>query len=107
MHSFYTGVENIIIAIIKDFDQSMPTGKNWHKSALLAITESTNKRKAIISDETLTSLLDYLGFRHFYRHSYSFHLDWDQLGNLILNIKDVWKVFKNELTIFQNWLKNN
>ena len=30
LHSFYTGIENILVAIAKYFDNSIPMDKNWH-----------------------------------------------------------------------------
>lgn len=43
---------------------------------------------------------DYLGFRHFYRHSYSFFLQWEELEKLVDPLDEVWKQAKNELQIF-------
>jgi len=38
---------------------------------------------SVISVETGDKLDGYLGFRHFYRHSYSYFLEWSQLEKLI------------------------
>jgi hypothetical protein len=31
-----------------------------------------------------------LGFRHFYRHGYSFFLEWDELEELVTPLAEVW-----------------
>ena len=53
----------------------------------------------------MSLLLEYLGFRHFYRHSYSFYLDWDLLSKLILPIENTWNAVKKDFINFINWLK--
>jgi len=45
-------------------------------------------------------LVDYLGFRHFYRHSYSFSLEWGKLEKLVVLLEDIWKKLKNEFQVF-------
>lgn len=45
-------------------------------------------------------LLKYLGFRHFFRHSYSFHLKWERMEELVNPIRTVWEKFKAEILAF-------
>jgi hypothetical protein len=45
-------------------------------------------------------LADYLGFRHFYRHSYSFFLEWDKLQGLVTSLSEAWAQVKEELYRF-------
>ena len=106
LHSFYNGIENIIVAIGKDIDGEIPTAYEWHRKFLKEMSKMTEKRKAVFSLDTIKILLEYLGFRHFFRHSYSFHLNWDKLRGLIVPIDDVWNNFKNELLVFVDWLKS-
>ena len=105
LHSFYTGIENILVAIAKDFDKNVPSDKNWHNKLLNQISEKTKHREAILSKNNMSILLDYLGFRHFYRHSYSFYLDWNLLSQLIVSIENNWKKVNKDFSNFVNWLK--
>jgi len=41
-----------------------------------------------------------LGFRHFYRHSYSFFLEWDEVEKLVTPLAEVWVQAKDELQLF-------
>jgi hypothetical protein len=41
-----------------------------------------------------------MGFRHFYRHSYSFFLEWEELEKLVTPLAEVWAQTKRELQLF-------
>ena len=51
-------------------------------------------------DELL--LTDYMGFRHFFRHSYGYHLRWDLAQPLFENIHDTWDSIKSSILDFIN-----
>lgn len=105
LHSFYNGIENIFVVIAKGIDGEKPNDSNWHKKLLLQMREFNDKRKEIISEDLKDKIKDYLGFRHFYRHSYSFYLDWKEMKYLVSFIMDVWNQTKEELNDFSNSLK--
>jgi HepT-like protein len=100
LHSFYNGVENIFLSIAKGVDQHVPSGAQWHRDLLLQTTEATTKRRGVISAEFMPQLADYLGFRHFYRHSYSFFLDWEEMKSLVISLPEVWNRTKKALLEF-------
>lgn len=75
LHSFYKGVENIFSSVAKGIDASVPSGAQSHRDLLLQVSRETKQRAPLISKETAKQLSEYLGFRHFYRHSYSFLID--------------------------------
>lgn len=107
IHSFYNGVENIFLLIAKNIDKDKPEGAKWHKDLLLQMTDEINKRPAVISDEMKDKLKNYLGFRHFYRHSYSFFLDWEEIKSLVSSLTDTWEQLKRELKVFLKKERNN
>jgi hypothetical protein len=90
LHSFYNGLENIFSVIAKEVDTTLPQGFSWHKDLLIQISTQTPSRNAVISEASKEKLVNYLGFRYFYRHSYSFFLDWNELKPLIVNLNSVW-----------------
>jgi len=100
LHSFYNGLENIFLSIAKGLDASVPTGAQWHRDLLAQMAERTPLRPLVITTETAHQLADYLGFRHFYRHSYSFFLEWDELEKLVTPLTKVWEQVKSELDLF-------
>ncbi len=97
LHSFYNGLENIFSVIAKEFDKQLPQGLSWHRDLLIQISSKTNVRDSIVSELTRLKLLNYLGFRHFYRHSYSFFLNWNDLEPLVLSLKEVWHEVQTQL----------
>lgn len=107
LHSFYNGLENIFLSIAKGLDQHLPAGPHWHRDLLLRMTQETADRASVISAEVARALVDYLAFRHFYRHSYSFFLEWSELKNLVVPLREVWAQVKKELHGFLQTLRPN
>lgn len=109
IHSFYNGVENIFLCIAKEFleeDQDL-TGADWHRRLLDIMTRQTRDRESVITVEIAGQLDDYLGFRHFFRHSYCDRLEWNKLEGLVIHIVDVWSQLKSELTTFLTSIEQN
>lgn len=104
LHSFYTGVENIFLSVAKRIDKNIPAGTQSHIDLLVQMTEGTSNRSPVISEEVKKKLADYLVFRHFFRHAYSFFLDWDKMEKLVNSFAEVWDELKKELRLFLNSL---
>ena len=100
LHSFYNGLENIFSVIAKEVDETLPQGFSWHKELLIQISNKTLTRNAVLPEATREKLVNYLAFRHFYRHSYSFFLDWNELKPLICDLNSVWKEVRESLDKF-------
>jgi hypothetical protein len=100
LHSFYNGVENILLLIIKQIDTEIPAGDRWHKKLFDMAFERTNIRTAIFREDLKAKLGEYLNFRHFVRHAYSFKLKWTEMEDLVINIEKIWAVLKEELNSF-------
>ena len=105
LHSFYNGIEKLFLIIGKEIDKNMPSGIKWHRDLLLQMAEVSDARPAAVSSDTINVLNEYLGFRHFYRHAYSFHLTWDKMKGPALNIKETWSIVKSELNEFKDTLR--
>ena len=105
LHSFYNGLENIFLSIAKGLDEQVPIGDQWHRDLLIHMTRETRDRGSVISTALAKKLADYLGFRHFYRHSYSFFLEWDKLQGLVTSLREVWGQVKEALHAFLERLR--
>lgn len=89
--------------VVEEIDQSVPTGSEWHRALLRRMaTDVKGIRPAVLSSETLEKLLPYLGFRHFFRHSYTFEIDWEKLKPLVMNVRSVLESFERDLKGFFN-----
>ena len=104
LHSFYNGVESIIVLFFKYKNEKLPNDIKWHKT-LFEMAFGNNSQNLKIFDGVIKKKLEqYLLFRHFIRHAYSSELDWNEMGPLIKEIEDMWKLIKNDFEIF---IKNN
>jgi len=100
LHAFYNGIENIFAAVAREVDGIIPEGDRWHNSLLRAMSASTDKRGQFISTELKQDIEQYLAFRHFFRHSYGFILDWEHLKPLCVNRADTFKRLRVEIDNF-------
>ena len=94
LQSFYNGLENIFALIAKRIDNGTLSGEQWHKRLLSEMVKQTQKRNPGISEDLKEKLVEYMGFRHFFRHSYSFFLEWEELRRLASPLDDVWSEVK-------------
>ena len=110
LHSFYNGLENIFEIIAKNIDGVIPTGNKSHQELLHQMASENSKRDEVIDEKLYIKLREYATFRHFYRHAYSFQLNWEKMKPLIDNIFEVWnevkisleKIIKKEKKLFTN-----
>ncbi|MBW1790633.1 MAG: antitoxin [Deltaproteobacteria bacterium] len=78
LHNFYNGCENIFRSVARFFENNLE-GTAWHRDLLKRMTlEIAGFRPRVIGDELYAILDDFRGFRHKFRHSYSFDLDWSR-----------------------------
>jgi len=104
LHSFYNGVESIIVLFFKYINEKLPNDLKWHKTLFEMSFGNNSKNITIISDDIKNELEKYLLFRHFIRHAYSSELDWNEMGPLIKEIENIWKSIKID---FEEFIKNN
>jgi hypothetical protein len=97
LQSFYNGIENIIKFIMKERYDKLPSSNKWHKELLDLCFEKDNDRKELFNEDLKNVLDDYLSFRHFIRHTYSYKIKWERMEHLILNIEKNWLDIKNEI----------
>ena len=97
LHSFYGGIENLFGIIAKEIDHEIPSGGNWHRSLLNLMSQNNEHRDKVLAKNEREMLLEYLSFRHFFRHAYSFSLDWDQMRSLVIDIEKNWGIIKKKI----------
>ena len=93
LHNFYNGIENVFKQLIISKGLDIPRGPSWH----IELIELCVKNK-IISRVTSDALKEYLSFRHFFSHAYSFDVDEERIAPLLEKIKDVHKSFINDIS---------
>lgn len=84
IHDFYNGVERIFERIAVRLGPGLPTGPGWHTLLLRGMESGVEGiRPAVIDHELALQLVDYLRFRHLFRHTYGYELQWGKLQPLI------------------------
>lgn len=83
LHSFYTGIENVFKQIAAGIDNQQPSADRWHTDLLKLMSVPSPNRPALISEVLLTKLIGYMGFRHVFRHAYTFDLKWRKMETLV------------------------
>jgi len=92
IHNFYNGLENILKQLVTAAGKNLPDGSAWHRDLI-----NTAMSSDIISESTAKKLRQYLAFRHFFSHGYSFELDPKRMSNLVKDIRAIFGCFKDEI----------
>lgn len=100
LHSLYTGIENLFRRIAIEIDGGIDKGEGWHRRLLLQMVEGRGNRAPVISTELLGRLQPYLQFRHVFRNSYSFQLQWEKMRPLVLDCEEVFATLRIEIAAF-------
>ncbi len=78
LHNFYSGCENIFRSIARFFENDLGSG-TWHSDLLKRMKLSIpGFRPAVIDENLFSQLDDFRAFRHKFRHSYTFELNWEK-----------------------------
>ncbi|MBN1422324.1 MAG: hypothetical protein JXP34_26350 [Planctomycetes bacterium] len=101
LHHIYTGIEGIFERIALALDGSVPGGPRWHRDLKRAMAlEMAGIRPAVLREETVRQLEEYLAFRHFFRHAYAIEPDWTRIGPLVRNLPSVFAMVEQDLHRF-------
>ncbi|MDR0474493.1 MAG: hypothetical protein LBH43_12570 [Treponema sp.] len=102
LHSFYNGVENIMLMIMKNKYNILLEGTKWHKDLLARAFDKTEDEPQLFRDDLKMPLIDYLQLRHFVRHTYGFKLKYEKMKHLFLNMKPIWEKIKEDIKLYIN-----
>ncbi len=106
LHSFYSGIEKILMLIVFNIDETEPAGERWHRELLRQMsTEVPGLRPAVITRFMKEKLYEYLSFRHVIRNIYAFNLDAEKLDRLVSDLPEVFNKFKTEMSVFNKYLE--
>jgi len=83
LHSFYTGIENVFKQIAADVDGRQPSSRTWHSDLQALMSSPQSNRPALVCQALRAKLVDYLAFRHVFRHACTFELKWRKMRGLV------------------------
>lgn len=84
VHDFYTACERIFERVAVYLGPGLPVSDSRHISLLRSMeVQIEGKRPAVLEHKLAARLLDYLRFRHLFRHTYGYELEWGKLHTLV------------------------
>jgi len=92
IHNCYNGMENVLKRILVFSDIDTKETATWHKDLLKTLLD-----KKIVSEKLYETLSNYLSFRHFFVHAYSFTLRWEELKPLAKSLKNTVGEFRSAI----------
>ena len=104
LHSFYNGIEGILTLVFKHYDGKLPNSNKWHNELLEKAFMYEEPRGQLFDVDLKNKMEEYLKFRHFVRHSYSFQLEWERMKDLFLELGGFWISLKENINRF---IENN
>jgi hypothetical protein len=106
LHNFYTGCERIFTRIAEFFNGGATASGDWHKRLLKGMSlDIEGVRPAVITQNTVAALEDFLAFRHRVRNIYGFELDSDRLTALVERVGKDYAGFRKDIVKFSGFLK--
>lgn len=103
LHDFYSGIERIFERIAVTLDGGLPAGEHWHQLLLQQMEEKQKDTRPAVIDRALSMrLLDYLKFRHRFRHTYGDELLWKKLRPLTEGASEMFEQLRAQLDYFEN-----
>jgi predicted nucleotidyltransferase len=101
LHDFYNGVERIFERIAVRLDDDLPAGPNWHTLLLQRMGQPFGSRRPAVIDRGLeVKLADYLRFRHLFRHTYGYDLEWERVRELGQALPGVLEALRAQVVAF-------
>jgi uncharacterized protein YutE (UPF0331/DUF86 family) len=95
IHNIYNGIESLLKRTLAANLIKIEDTPTWHKDLL-----KTSSDIGIISNEIYVALSDYLSFRHFFVHAYTFTLKWEELKPLVDGIEEMLGKFRSAVYHF-------
>lgn len=100
LHCFYNGCENIFRSVARFFENDLGP-QTWHSDILKRMKLSVpGFRPALIDEELFRMLNDFRGFRHIFRHSYTFDLDWEKERPVAMKLSRTYLLLKEQVEQF-------
>lgn len=101
VHDFYNGVERIFERVATRLGPGLPSGEGWHTLLLRSMEmEAQGIRPPVIDHELALQLVDYLRFRHLFRHSYGYELQWEKLRPLVQALEETLSTLRLQIGTF-------
>ena len=104
LHNFYNGSETIFKSIARFFENDLGP-QSWHKDLLKRMKIAVEGYRPKVIDDDLYRLLDdFRAFRHKFRHTYAFELDWEREQAVARKLLPAWAMLQKQIHAFVDHL---
>jgi predicted nucleotidyltransferase len=108
LHDFYNGAERLFERIAVRIDEDLPPGSSWHTLLLQRMGQPFGSRRPAVIDRALEEeLVEYLRFRHLFRHTYGYDLKWSRVRELSQVLPGVLAALQAQLRTFLTALEGS
>ena len=97
LHSFYNGIEKLLLLIIKNSEIISIDVNRWHSELFIKAFEPRQNSMYIIRPDLKETLNEYLKFRHVVRNSYGFSLLWTKMIDMVVNLENTWNMVRFDI----------
>mgnify|MGYP000218040030 CR=1 FL=1 len=105
LHNLYCAYEDLFRIVADFFENQIEPSGGYHLGLLRRMrVEIEGVRPRLISDESFELLDELRGFRHVFRHAYTYHLDPVRLLNLADRVKRLRDLFQRDYERFKSEL---
>lgn len=107
LHSFYTEIEKLLKLIAREWDGYLPSAESWHRDLLTQMSEATPKRPAVLPGDLISTLKDFLAFRHLFRGASIALMRWEKLYPLVAKVDSTYQQVSREIEIFRTFIESH
>jgi hypothetical protein len=105
LHNLYNAFENIFLNIADVFENQVKERARWHYSLQKRMSlDIEGIRPKIISKEASNYLDELRRFRHIFRHSYDYEMDWERLKIVLRKAEKLQNIYEKEIGEFIKFL---
>jgi len=108
MHNLYCAYEDLFKVVARYFENNISSNATFHKNLLQTMSlHIENIRPALIGDNSFKYLDELRGFRHVFRHAYSYGLDDARVIFLVQRVLKHEKTLIDDLERFKKQIQIN
>jgi len=106
LHNLYNAFENIFLNIADVFENQIKERDRWHYSLQKRMSlDIEGIRPKVISKEVSNYLDELRRFRHIFRHSYDYEIDWERLRIVLCKAEKLQQnIYEKEIGEFIRFL---
>ncbi|MDI6735824.1 MAG: hypothetical protein QME42_06480 [bacterium] len=103
LHNLYCAFEDLFKIVARHFENQIRDISKYHKEMLQRMSLAIEGvRPALISDESYRELNELRAFRHFFRHAYSYELNYEKIMISLSSAYRLKQVYKEDISRFLN-----